>query len=308
MQDLNAVAEYLFKVYSEFRLDYSFFSDQNMGPIRQRVGELHTAVIDMVARLRKGDIDPSWLPKHTFVMLSQIQNHAAALMDELDGDEALPEGELEAMDNSLDSMIETYEDIKELIDDALRNFRRNNISMVRTPRQNGPALWRTLQLSLGGTEVWRRIVLPGSSRLEELHQIIRTLFGWDDRYPHRFTALGFIREEDSLEALAARGLAEMTCEYGTVWTVKIIFLSSHEAAAGERIRCVAGERAAPPATVEGPLRFKKFLTALERGGAEPITSGISWAVQPKTDFDPEAFDMEAFNRQLEGIIYGRTKT
>jgi hypothetical protein len=229
-------------------------------------------------------------------------------MEDLDGDEALPEGELEAMDNSLDSMIETYEEIKELIDDALRNFRRNNFSVVKASLQNGPVLWRTLQLSLGGTEVWRRIVLPGSSRLEELHQIIRTLFGWDDRYSHRFTALGFIREEDSLEEVATRGLSEISYEYGTVWTVKVIFLSSHEPAADERIRCVAGERAVPPATVEGPLRFKKFLSALERGGADSVTSGVSWLVQPKTDFDPEAFDMEAFNRQLEGIIYGRTKT
>jgi hypothetical protein len=151
-------------------------------------------------------------------------------------------------------------------------------------------------------------VLPGSSRLEELHHIIRTLFGWDDRYSHRFTALGFIREEDSLEELVTRGLTEMAYEYGTVWTVKIIFLSSHEAAGDERIRCVAGERAAPPLSIEGPLRFKRFLSALERNGAEPISPGASWAVQPKMDFDPEAFDMEAFNRQLEGVIYGRTKT
>jgi hypothetical protein len=78
-------------------------------------------------------------------------------------------------------MIETYEDIKELIDDALNSFRRNNLSVVKKggagfSRRNGS---ETLQLSLGGTDIWRRIILPSSCRLSTLHRIIQILFGWD---------------------------------------------------------------------------------------------------------------------------------
>jgi hypothetical protein len=282
------------------------FLDQAMGPIRQRVGELHTAVIDLAARLRKGDVDPSWLPKHTFLTLSQIQIHAAEILEDLNGDEELLEMELEATDNSLDSMIETYEDIKELIDDALNNFRRNNLSVVKDRRGGGSASWRIVQLSLGGTDVWRRVVMPGASRLEELHQVIQALFGWDNRLPHRFAAQSPIRKEEiSLEELSARGFAEILYEYGTAWTVKIMFLSSYEAEEGERIRCVAGEQAVPPPSVEGPLRFRKFLAALARGNKPEWRLVRSGDFE---DFDPEAFSIEECNNRLEGILYGRTTT
>jgi hypothetical protein len=305
-RELDDLADYVFSVYAEFMPEYSLFLDQMMGPVRQRAGELHTAIIDLVARLRNGDIDLSWLPKHTFVVLSQIQNHAAMILEDMDEDEEPLETELEAMDNSLDSMIETYEDIKELIDNAIDSFRRNNLSVVKNHRYGGSASWRTVQLSLGGTDVWRRIVLPGASRLEELHRIIQALFGWDNRRPHRFTAADSVRrEETSLEELDARGFAEVLYEYGTVWTVKIIFLSSYEAGAGERILCVAGEQAAPPLSVEGPLRFRKFLAALERGNKQ------KWRLvgnEECEDFVPEEFSIEECNHRLEGILYGRTRT
>jgi hypothetical protein len=209
------------------------------------------------------------------------------------------------MDNSLENMIDTYEEVKQLIDDAMDSFRRNNLSVVKNSHAGGSASWRTVQLTLGGTNVWRRIVMPGSSRLDKLHRIIQILFGWDNRRPHRFTAAAPVwNEEISLEELSARGFAEVLYEYGTIWTVKIMFLSSYEAGEGERIRCVAGERAAPPLSIEGPLRFKKFLTALERG-KDP-----KWHLvrsEEHENFVPDVFSIEECNRQLEGIVHGRAK-
>jgi hypothetical protein len=304
-QELKVLTEYVFRVYQDFEPNYSFFSDQLMGPIRQRVGELHTAVIELVARLHKGDIDLSWLPKHTFVVLSQIQSHAAGILEDLDDDEAFPEADLEAMDNSLDSMIETYEDIKELIEDSLDSFRRNNISVVKNSWRNGSIPWRTVQLSLSGTGVWRRIIMPGNRRLEELHRIIQILFGWDDRWPHRFTAATHIQKDRvSLDELNVRGFAEVLYEYGAFWTVKI-FLSTHVAEEDEKLRCVAGERAPPPSFIEGPLQFRKFLAAVEKKN-EP-----EWRLVRNDEdekFDLEAFNLEECNQQLEGVLYGRTRT
>ncbi|GHV87131.1 hypothetical protein AGMMS50255_4270 [Spirochaetia bacterium] len=102
-REWKILAGYIADTLEEFTPIYTPFADQAMGPIRQRVGELHTAVIDLLARLNKGGIDPSWLPKHTYIVLSQIQGHAAGVMEDLDSDEAPAEGDLEAMDNSLDS-------------------------------------------------------------------------------------------------------------------------------------------------------------------------------------------------------------
>ncbi|MDR2245869.1 MAG: plasmid pRiA4b ORF-3 family protein [Treponema sp.] len=302
----DELAGYVFRAYAEFRLKYSMFADCLMGPVRQRVCELHTAVIDLVARFRKGGMDQSWLPKHTFVVLSQIQSHAAGILEDMNTDDAPTDAELETMENSLDNMIETYGEIRYMIDDAMDRFRRSNLSLVKNIPGGGSVSWRTVQLTLGGTDIWRRLVMPGSSRLDTVHRVIQTLFGWDDRRPHRFIATAPVRNEEiSLAELTGRGLAEVIYEYGAAWTVKIMFLSSYEGEEGDRIRCVAGEQAAPPPSIEGPLRFKKFLSAQERDRE----TGWHLVRSPEHDgFAPDEFDIEDCNRRLEGILYGRTKT
>ncbi|MDR1278155.1 MAG: plasmid pRiA4b ORF-3 family protein [Treponema sp.] len=300
----NLLADYITGALEEFRKTYTLFTDQGMGPIRQRVGELHTAVIDLSARLYKGDIDPSWLPKHTFIILSQIQGHAAGLLEDLDTNEAPPETELETLDNTLDSMIETYEDTKELIGDAMNNFRRNNLSVVRyQPDEDDDKGWRMVQISVRGVEVWRRIVVPETCRLNNLHRIIQASMDWTGSFPHRFSAeqSGDAPGRQNLDGklkigeLSAQGIAELFYEYGSKWTVRVLVLSRHEGAKGETIRCVAGAGAAPPEQVEGPLRFRKLLALLEDGG------GAEWEAARREvgpDFVPGHFDMEQCNRNL----------
>ncbi|MDR2103418.1 MAG: plasmid pRiA4b ORF-3 family protein [Treponema sp.] len=306
--DRDYLAEYAADVLEEFRDSYSLFADKSMGPIRQRVGELHTAVIDLTARLQKGDIDPSWLPKHTFVILSQIQGHAASVLEDLDTDEAPPETELEAMDNSLDSMIETYEDIKELIEESLNSFRRNKLSVVKnTGKTREEVSWKTIQLSVGGTDAWRRIVIPASYSLEDLHGVIQTIFDWKNRYPHYFVlekSKNTLRESEQppeshirIAELSARGISEILYEYGNKWTVKIIFLfyNDNQIESEDQVRCIAGAGAAPPENIDGPLRFRRILSALTKGNDSERQGALH---ELGKNFDPEGFDMELCNRNL----------
>jgi hypothetical protein len=57
-------------------------------------------------------------------------------------------------------------------------------------------------------------------------------------------------------------------------------------AAGEpaKIRCVAGEGAPPPDSLDGPIGFKKFLAALNQN-----------------EYDPAAFDLTELNRRLAAV-------
>jgi hypothetical protein len=102
-----------------------------------------------------------------------------------------------------------------------------------------------------------------------------------------------------LEALEKRNVREFLYEYGTKWTVKIIILSRLDAAEGEPVRCVAGAGAAPPEFIEGPLRFKKFLSALEWGNDAERTGALE---QLGADFQPGRFDLESCNKNLAGIF------
>jgi hypothetical protein len=281
-----------------------------MGPIRQRMGELHTAVIDLAARLHKGGINSSWLPKHTFIILSQIQNHAAGVLEELDTDTPLPEDELDAMDNSLDSMIETYEDIKELIEDAVNSFRQNNLSVVKYSKQEGGLEWRIVQVSLGGTDVWRRIILPESCRLRFLHGIILALLGWKGEYPYHFALddqssgrglPGRLDLDLALGEIDLKGGNAFLYEYGSKWTVKILLLSRYESEGQPDIRCVAGAASAPPEYIDGPMRFRRYIVALEKGAEAERKLALRELGQ---DFESEAFDLDACNRSLAAVLKG----
>jgi hypothetical protein len=298
------LVDYVVDTLEEFKVSYTLFADQSMGPIRQRVGELHTAVVELFARLKKSGLDSSWLPKHTYIVLSQIQNHTACVLEDLDSDEEPPEADIEAMDNSLDSMIETYEDIKELIEEALTSFRRNNLSVVR-PRKDGQSNpWRMIQVSLGGLDVWRRVTAPEFFTFEDLHHIIQIVLNWNGSLPYRFsvekspdgiTGIGVQDDHTKLKELCASGISEFLYEYGLYWNVKVILMPRYEGGEDETVRCVAGERAAPPEEIEGPLRFRRLLMALERGGEQERKEARR---ELGHDFNPGSFDLESCNRSL----------
>jgi hypothetical protein len=292
-RDREYLADYIMEVFREFEENYSRFTDASMGPIRQRVGELHTAVVELAARLQKSDMDSSWLPKHTFVVLSQIQGHAASIMEDLDTDEVPPQSELEAMDNSIDSMIETYEDIRDLINEALDNFRKNNIGLWQKTEEPESSSWRIIQISLGGTDIWRRLVLPDSYTLSELVNLICSIFYWENEEVSFTVGEG----KTSIGELSRRGVSEFLCEIGSKWTVKSIILSWYQAKPGEWISCVAGAGAPPPRFIDGPLRFRRFISALERGSDKERKLAQS---ELGRDYDPEGFDIDSCNRAIRG--------
>ena len=302
LRDRKILFEYIEGVMAEFRKFYNPFTDKAIGSIRQRAGELHTAVIDLAARLGKGDIDPSWLPRHTFIVLSQIQNHTAAVMEDLDSDESPPEEEHDAVDNSLDSMIETYEDIKALIDEALDSFRRNKLSVIRAGSSAETVTERLLQVSIGGIDVWRRIIVQESSTLGELHRIIQTVFGWRDTQAFKFGA----EKEETLDPetrihdLEDRSIIELLYEYGPKWTVRIMILSRYETPGNKPVRCVAGAGAAPPEFIGGPLKFKRVLSALESGN-DTDRRGARQELGP--EFVPDEFDLNICNRNLNTVFF-----
>jgi hypothetical protein len=304
-RDKEYLADYIREVLKEFSATYSRFTDSAMGAIRQRVGELHTAVIELASQLQKGDSglarrspvrSISALPRHTFVVLSQIQGHAASVLEDIDTDEAPPQSELEAMDNSLDSMIDTYEDLKELINESMESFRKNNISLFK---QNEGDSWRTVQISLGGTEVWRRLVLPESFTLGELKTLIQSLFSWNGEGTFNLEtyrdAPVLLQSDLTIGELSGRRTNEFLCEFGNKWTVKIILLARYQAEPGEGIRCVAGAGAAPPRFIDGPLRFRRFISALELGSDSERRLSLN---ELGREYDPEGFDLDSCNQSL----------
>jgi len=296
-RDKVTLLEYIKAVMDEYRVFYTPFTDKVMGPIRARAGELHTAVIDLAWKLSKGDFDISWLPRHTFIILSQIQMHTAGVMEDLDSSDTPSEAELEALDNSLDSMIETYEEVKELIDEALESFRRNRIAVIHSGSE--VVTERLLQLSIGGTDTWRRIIVPEYCALGELHRIIQTVFGWSNTEAFKFNAESDLDPKTTIKELEETNTVELLYEYGTKWNVRVIILSRQDTPGRKPVRCVAGAGAAPPEFIQGPIKYRRLLYALESGN-DAERQGARQEVGP--DFVPGEFDLEECNKLLGSII------
>jgi len=303
--DRSFLTEYIESSIEELQEDYSPFTDKVPGSIRQRAIELHTAVVELASRLNKGDIDTSWLPRHTFIILSQIQSHTVSVLEDLDSDESLSESELEAIDSSLDSMIETYDDLKELIDEALKSFRRNRLAIIRPGGSSDTVTERLIQLSIGGIDVWRRMVVNEAITLEDLHQIIQMVFGWRNTQNFRFSTEKSdektspekgLDPNTPVKDMETMNISELSYEYGTKWTVRIMILSRNETHGTKPVRCVAGAGTAPPEFINGPVKFRRILNALENGND---LERLNARQELGPEFIPGDFDMEACNRNLK---------
>ena len=43
-----------------------------------------------------------------------------------------------------------------------------------------------MSLARFGQAIWRRVLLPATATLGDLHVVIQVLFGWDGDHPHEF--------------------------------------------------------------------------------------------------------------------------
>jgi len=301
----DLLADYISDSMDDFYKGYSLFLDQGAGPVRQRVAELHTAVIELSARLQKGEIDTVWLPRHTFIVLSQIQGHAAALLEDLAFDESPAQSDITAMDNSLDSMIDTYSDIKELINTAMDNFRRSNLTLIHGGKSSGQ-FWRMIQISITGLDVWRRAIISHECTMEELHQLIRIGMNWKGDLRFRFyvdTPEGgkeYLHDKLKLGDIDFRGKKELVYEYGPKWNVKVIIMSSYQPAKNEVTRFIAGDGAAPPEQIDGPRHFRRLLAAQQYNSPEIGGSSEKQSAGNELGkgFVPNTFDLDKTNKSL----------
>ena len=300
--DRELIEDYLSEALREFAPQYLYFADQGIGPLRQRAGELHTAVINLSAQLQKGEIEFSCLPRHIFIALSQIQGHVASLLEDIDTVEFPIENELDSINNSLDSMIETYEEIKDLIDDGLNSFRHNHLSLINTRAEVSQSnSWLAVQFSVSGTEVWRRAFIPETFTLDELHNLIQIGLNWHNTGLYRFSHTSNDKNRNrplnnnKISELRDVGITELLYEYGAVWTVKIIFHSSYQAGKDELVRFVTGAGAAPPENIAGPLRFRRIINILDTGGGAEKQEALQ---ELGPDFIPGVFDIDKCNLNL----------
>lgn len=162
--------------------------------------------------------------------------------------------------------------------------------------------------------IWRRLLVPATLTLPQLHELLQLAMGWTNSHLHSFTfgkkTFGMAAVDDfeelnmlderreTLEAALGEGLREFLYEYdfGDSWRHRIAVKSlARPNPEWSYPLCTGGARAAPPDDVGGPPGYEEFLAAIKDPKHEEHESMLTWIGGA---FDPEGFDLNAINRTL----------
>jgi len=163
--------------------------------------------------------------------------------------------------------------------------------------------------------IWRRIQVPGDTRLDKLHLILQVVMGWQNYHLHQFIVgntyygephpdYGFeMRDERKvkLHQLAPAEKSKFVYEYdfGDSWEHELLVEKIMPPEPDVNYpRCIKGKRACPPEDVGGVWGYDDFLAAIKDPNHPEHEDMIEWWGDK---FDPDWFDLEEVNEVLQRI-------
>lgn len=164
-------------------------------------------------------------------------------------------------------------------------------------------------------QIWRRITVPSSLTLTELHAVIQGAMGWQDYHLHMFEiaekryeipesdAVGpepGVKDERDFKIgdLVKEGDAfSYEYDFGDGWRHAVHVEDTIPANDGSAIQCLAGERACPPEDCGGPFGYPDFLDALANPKHPEHENILAWA----PGYEPELFSLSQANALIGAI-------
>lgn len=161
--------------------------------------------------------------------------------------------------------------------------------------------------------IWRRLRVPASIGLPDLHRVIQASFGWADAHLHAFEADGDRyatrprelgpgwRDETRVRLvdLAAPGKRiRYEYDFGDSWQHDILVESVHEPDGLRHAVCLAGRRGGPPEDCGGAPGYAWLCDVLADPAHPDREEQLEWLGY---DHDPAAFDKEQVNQALAAI-------
>lgn len=170
-----------------------------------------------------------------------------------------------------------------------------------------------IKVTLLGTKppIWRRLLVPASFTLAQLHDVLQVAMGWDDGHLHEFRIgeevygtpdpdaeptvnESTVRLSKVLGTVGAKALYNY--DFGDDWKHEIKVEKILPPAAGQAYPiCVAGKLHGPPEDCGGVFGFYNLLEILADPKHDEHEEMQDWLGD---EFDPEAFSLEEINRRL----------
>lgn len=181
-----------------------------------------------------------------------------------------------------------------------------------------------------GPPVWRRLIVPLTTTLAQLHHILQAAMGWTDSHLHQFEVGGLrygdpdLLNQDSFEDDAqAFDAGEVrlrdfhftkgdgpsfiyTYDFGDSWrhTVTLEKLLAVKPAP-KTATCIEGARCCPPEDVGGPYGYPEFLRVLLTPESDEIEEQRRLKRWSGGRFDPERFDVAKTDKAVRGALRKR---
>jgi hypothetical protein len=162
-------------------------------------------------------------------------------------------------------------------------------------------------------QVWRKLRVPSTYTLSNLHEVLQIAMGWQNAHLHQFTIDGVsytelttedpedMRDERDMRLeQVARARRKFIYEYdfGDGWEHEIVVERVDRDANDTAATCVDGRRACPLEDSGGPFGYTRLRKILANPRHLEHEEMKDWA----GDFDPAAFDLTEVNARL--LRYG----
>lgn len=188
-----------------------------------------------------------------------------------------------------------------------------------------------LRVSIQSAEpgIWRRLLVPETITVPELHRVLQTSFGWENR--HLFgircvdrlgqprVIVGPDEAAEDIDAEPASGVAlfelldaqqagpaqlEYEYDFGDAWIHLVEVMGPAELPAGA-VRCVDGVNRGPVEDAGGPYGYARLIEALADPDHTDHKELAGWYAfvtgQDAGTFEPYAFDAAELNSRLDGL-------
>jgi hypothetical protein len=177
-----------------------------------------------------------------------------------------------------------------------------------------------VKITLRGTKppIWRRLEVPSTISLEQLHRGIQEAFGWQDYHMWAFTTpdgddygvpdpeLGHRNAATTkLDRIApdAGDRVRYTYDFGDDWEHDILVEDVLTPEPGISYpRCLAGRRACPPEDCGGVWGYAEMLEVLADPSHAEHAAQLEWlSLDSAEEFDPAHFDRDEVNEALSAM-------
>jgi hypothetical protein len=115
---------------------YNRFADDEPGSLRSRFLALHSALTKFLFSLQFGKISPNLIPDQGAVILGQLMSHTVSALENIDFPPQEDSADLDSLWASLESMEDSFFDIRTGITEMMPELERKRFSIVRQPEDS----------------------------------------------------------------------------------------------------------------------------------------------------------------------------